>query len=64
MMGLNHVGDLALVMKEEDTPPREGVTSELKEPTSRRNKFLEKKIDNESVNIDVSTVDNKIHTGK
>ena len=32
-MEVNHACDLALVMEEEDTPPEEGATSEVKAPT-------------------------------
>ena len=61
---MNHVGDLELVTEEEDTPPIEGATSEPKGPTDRRKKFLEEKFDDESVKIDVSTFDKRIHPGK
>ena len=63
-MEVNRVGDLTFVMEEEDTHPIEGTTPEVKEPTARRKKFVEEKLEDERVNIDASTVDNKIHQGK
>ena len=64
LIKVNHVSDFALSMEDEDKTSIEVTTSEVKELTSQINKVVEETLDDQSVKIDVSTVDKQIYPGR
>ena len=58
------IGYILLAMEAEDTHPLKIATSEVKEPTDRKNNFVEEKPDDESDKINASAVAKKIKLGR